>query len=178
VNRSAIVIATMNIMKKFVFGVVVFLGALPPISEAGVKNPVKSLKSSEEKQNYLPILHRWSGEYPIAHIDRLKERHYQSHGGYISNEAAFVSFWDAFRRGSAVPTVDFTKNLVVFVIGDRNSRQMFIAKVTLKDTIADVVADGNTSGSSREDSLEMALAVIPRTGVKVIRVGNEQLPVE
>ena len=55
---------------------------------------------------------------------------------------------------------------------------MFIAKVTLKDNAAEMVADGNTSGPSREDSLAVALAEIPRAGVKFVRVGKEHIALE
>ena len=160
------------------FWALIFLGTLTFSSEAGVKSPVKNVSSVGEKQNYLPILNRWSGDYPIAQLDRLKEWHAQAHGGYIGDEAAFASFWEAFKKGTVVPRVDFSKNLVVFVMGDGSYKQMFIAKVTLKDNVAEMVADGNTSGPSREGSLAAALAVIPRAGVKFVRVGKEQIAVE
>jgi zinc transporter ZupT len=169
-----------NFSLKFsiLFWAFIFLGALAFSSEAGVKNPAKNLSSVGEKQNYLPILNRWSGDYPIVQLDRLKDWHAQAHVGFIGDEAAFASFWEAFKKDTAVPRVDFSKNLVVFVMGDGSYKQMFIAKVTLKDNIAEMVADGNTSGLSCEDSLAMALAVIPRAGVKFVRVGKEQIALE
>lgn len=165
-------------MKKIIFWAFIFLGAFVFSSEAGVKNPAKSLSSVGVNQNYLPILNRWSGDYPIAELDRLKEWHAQSRGGYIGDAAAFASFWEAFKRGTAAPQVDFSKNIVVFARGDGSCKQMFIAKVTLKENIAEVVAEGNMSGPPPEGSLAVALAVIPRDKVKFIRVGNEQIAVE
>jgi hypothetical protein len=165
-------------MKKIVFWAFIFLGAFAFSSEAGVRNPARSLNSAGEAQNYLPILNRWSGDYPIAQLDRLKERHAQSHGGYIGDEAAFASFWEAFKGGTAVPKVDFSQNIVVFVREEGSYKQMFIAKVTLKENIAEVVAEKNTSGPPPEGSVAMALAVIPRDKVKFIRVGNDQIALE
>jgi len=165
-------------MKKIILLALIFFYAFVFYSEAGVKNPVKNLNSAGEKQNYLPILNRWSGDYPIAQGDHLKGWQVQGDGGYISDEAAFASLWEAFKHGTPVPQVDFSKNLVVFVKGDGSYKQMFITKVTLKDSVAEVVAAGNTSGSSREGSLAMALAVIPRAGVKFVRVGKDQIAVE
>ena len=165
-------------MKKIVFLALFFFSAFAFSSEAGVKNPAKYLSSVGERQNYLPILNRWSGDYPIAQLDRLKQGHAQAHGGYIGDEAAFASFWEAFKKGTAVPKVDFGKNLVVFFIGGKSDKQMFIAKENLKDNIAEMVADGNTSGPPPEGSLAMALAVIPKAGVKFVRVGKEQIAVE
>jgi hypothetical protein len=167
-----------NLSLKFfiLFWAFAFLGIFAFSSEAGVKTPTTSLNSVGEKQNYLPILNRWCGDYPTAQRDRLKELH--AHGGSIGDEAAFASFWEAFKKGTAVPRVDFSRNLVVFIMGDGSYKQMFIAKVTLKDHVAEVVADGNTSGPTREDSLAVALAVIPRAGVEFVRVGKEQIAVE
>lgn len=167
-----------NLSLKFFipFWAFVFIGIFAFSSEAGVKTPAKNISSVGEKQNYLPILNRWSGDYPTAQLDRLKELH--AHGGYIGDEAAFASFWEAFKKGTAIPRVDFSKNLVVFIVGDGSYKQMFIAKVTLKDNVAELVADGNTSGPPRENSSAMALALIPRAGVKFVRVGKEQIAVE
>jgi hypothetical protein len=77
-----------------------------------------------------------------------------------------------------MPRVEFSKNLVVFSMGDGTYKQMVIAKVTLKDNVAEMVADGNTSGPSRENSLAVAVAVIPRAWVKFVRLGKEQIAVE
>jgi hypothetical protein len=169
-----------NLSLKFfiLFWAIVFLGTFASSSEAGVKTPTQPLSSLGEKQNYLPILNRWGGDYPIAQLDRLKECHAQGNGGYIGDEATFARFWETFKNGTAVPKVDFSKNLVAFVIGGKSYKQMFIAKVTLKDNVAEMVADGNTSGPPPEGSLVMALAVIPRAGVNFICVGKEQVAVE
>jgi len=83
-----------------------------------------------------------------------------------------------FKRGTAMPKVDFSKNLVIFIRGEGSCKQMFIAKVTLKDAVADVVADENRSGPPPEGHSAMALAAIPRDKVKFIRVGKEQIAVE
>ena len=160
------------------FGAFVFLGTFAFSSQAGVKNPAKNLGAVGEKQNYLPIIGRWSGDYPIAQIDRLREWHAQAHAGYIGDEAGFGAFWQVFKQGTAVPRVDFSKNLVVFVIGNEKYKQIVIDKVTLKDNVAEMVADGYMSGQSHEDSLAAALAVIPRAGVKFVRLEREQAAVE
>ena len=159
-------------------GAFVLIVTLASSPEAGVKGSVKDLGSVGEKQNYLPILSRWSTDYPIARLDRLEEWHTRAHAGYMGDEAAFASFWQVVKQGTAVPWVDFTKNLVVFVIGNGRYKQMFIAKVTLKDDVAEMVADGNTSGQPRDDGLAAALAVIPRAGIKFFRFGKEQIAVE
>lgn len=165
-------------MKKALLCAFLFLSAISFSSEAGVKKEKLNSTSSAENRDALPILNRWNGDYPIAQLDRLKDGHAQLHGGYIGDEEAFASFWKNFKPGTAVPRVNFNENLVVFVRGDASYSQMLIAKVTLKQNIAEVVASGNRSRSTPEDSFAMALAVIPRAGVKFVRVGNELIAVE
>lgn len=165
-------------MKKKVLFVFLFLSALAFTSEAGVKGQKIDSSSSADKQDSLPILNRWNGDYPTAQLDHFKQWHGQLHGGYIGDDVAFAAFWKNFKPGTAVPQVDFAKNLVVFVRGDGSYKQMFIAKITLKQDIAEIVATANKSASTPDDSFAMALAVIPRAGVKFVRVGNEQTAVE
>jgi len=165
-------------MKKALFLTFLFLSAISFSSEAGVKGQKLDSNSSAENRDALPIVSRWNGGYPIAQLDQSKERHAQLHGGYFGDEMAFASFWKDFKPGTAVPQINFSEHLVVFVRGDASYSQMFIAKVTLKQNTAEVVAAGNRSNSTSEDSLAMALAVIPRAGVKFIRVGGEQIAVE
>ncbi len=165
-------------MKKVLLLAFLILSALSFSSEAGVKKQKIDSNSSAQNQDALPIFNRWNGDYPRAQLDHFKEGHTQLHGGYLGDEVAFSSFWKNFKPGTAVPQVNFNENLVVFVRGDESYRQMFIAKVALKQNIAEVVAAGNRSGPAPEDSFAMALAVIPRAGVKFVRVGNEQITVE
>lgn len=165
-------------MKKVLLLAFLFLSAVAFSSEAGVKKEKLNSNSSAENRDALPILNRWNGDYPISQLDRFKEGHAQLHGGYMGDEVAFASFWKDFKPGTAFPRVNFNENLVVFVRGDASYSQMLIVKVTLKQNIAEIVAAGNRSRSTPEDSIAMALAVIPRAGVKFVRVGNEQIAVE
>ena len=175
---SDIVLQSTIIMIKTLIAAFALLVAFLSCPEAGVKNPVNSLSSFKEKEEHLPILNRWSGEYPIAKLDRLKAWHARSQWGYIGDEAGFSSFWNAFREGRRAPEVDFSKNIVVFVGGDGSYKQMVIVKVTLKDHVAEVVVDGSKPGPPGADTCAMAVAVIPRSGVGFVRMGKEQIAVE
>jgi len=77
-----------------------------------------------------------------------------------------------------VGTLMMRRRLPRFGKRSRMAQQLVIAKVTLKDNVAETVGDGNTSGPPREDSLAIALLVIPRAGVKFVRVGKERIAVE
>ena len=67
---------------------------------------------------------------------------------------------------------------MVFVAREAVYEQLSVVKVTLKDEAAEVVANGYRSGSPREGRLSVAAAVIPRDGVRFLRVGGKQAPVE
>lgn len=165
-------------MRKILIGALILLAALSFYAEAGVRNPVGSLSFATEKEKYLPIINRWDGYYPTARLDRLAEWHVTPRGGYFGDRTAFASFWEVFKEGKGMPAVDFDKNIVVFVGGDGASQQMFIAKVAVKQGIAEVTAGVKASDSTRENGLPLALAVIPRAGIKYIRIGQQRIAVE
>ena len=52
-----------------------------------------------------------------------------------------------------------------------------ILKVILQNGVAEILARETMTALPIEDKAAMALAVIPRTGVKCIRTGNERIPV-
>lgn len=165
-------------MKNFMAGVFILLSALAFCAEAGARNPVKSLDFAKEKQKYLSILNRWDGYYPISQLERLEEWHATPRGGCFFEEAVFASFWQVFKEGKKVPSVDFDKNMVVFVGGDGSSPPMIITKISIKDGIAEVLADRCPPGSTHEEGLPMALAEIPRAAVQLIRIGQQQIAVK
>ncbi len=165
-------------MTKIVFGTLIFLSAFAFSAGAGVKMPMKLSAPANIRQNYLPILNQWAGDYPITQLARLKTWHAEAPGGYIGDNATFASFWEVFKKGTVVPRIDFNKNLVVFVWCEGADQRRLIAKVTLQDAIAEVVADGTVSRALHPESVAMALAVVPRTGIKFLRFGNARLEVE
>jgi hypothetical protein len=129
------------------------------------------------KPTDLPILQQWSGDYPMAHLNRLPEGQQQSHVGFIGDEATFGAVWQAFKPGEKVPEVDFGKELVVFSRNVVFYNRTSIAKITLQDGVAEAIAIETMSSLPIEDKVAMALAVIPRAGVKFIQTGDERVPV-
>jgi hypothetical protein len=86
--------------------------------------------------------------------------------------------WQAFKPGEEVPEVDFSKHLVVFSRNVSFYNRTSIAKVTLKDGVADFLAIETLSSMPIEDKAGMAMAVIPRDGVKfIIQAGGAGIPV-
>jgi len=125
----------------------------------------------------LVILQSWSGDYPVAELQRLPAGQQQTRVGYLGNAAAFESVWAAFKPGEAVPEVDFGKHLVVFHRNVNFHNRTRIFKVTLRDGVADVLAMETLSAIPIMDKVSMALAVIPRASVKSLRSGAASVPV-
>jgi hypothetical protein len=125
----------------------------------------------------LAIVQSWSGDYPVAELKLLPEGQRQSAAGYLGSAAAFASVWAAFRPGEATPPVNFRKQVVVFHRNVNFYNRTRIFRVTLKDGVADVLAAETMSAIPVTDKVVMALAVIPRAGVKAIQAGTVRIPV-
>ena len=123
------------------------------------------------------ILQTWSGDYPVAQLGRLPVGKIQSSVGFVGDKATFTAVWEVFKPGENVPEVDFSKNIVVFTRNVDFYNRTSISRVTLKDGVAEVLAMETMSARPIEDRAAMALAVIPRAGVKFIRVGAGQVAV-
>jgi len=125
----------------------------------------------------LAIVQSWSGDYPVAELKLLPEGQQQSVAGYLGSAAAFASAWAAFSPGEIVPAVDFGKQIVVFHRNVNFYNRTRIFKVTLKNGVAEVLATETMSAAPITDKVAMAMAVIPRAGVKAIQVGPVRIPV-
>jgi hypothetical protein len=133
--------------------------------------------TGENAPQDLPILQKWSGDFPIAHLDRLPEGQADTSIGYIGTKAVFANVWKAFKPEGPVPEVDFSKNLVVFARNVTFYNRLSIFKVTLNGDTIDVMSMETRSARPIEDNAAMAMAVIPREGIKNIQVGKERIPV-
>jgi len=125
----------------------------------------------------LVISQAWSGDFPVAELGRLPLGQQQSRVGYLGSAAAFESVWIAFKPGETLPSVDFGKHVVVFHRNVDFYNRTRIFKVTLKDGTADVLAMETMSAIPITDKVAMAMAVIPRAGVKSLRSGPASIPV-
>jgi len=125
----------------------------------------------------IPIIQKWNGDYQVAHLNRLPEGRQKSRAGYIGDAATLTAVWQAFRPGEKAPEVDFGKNLVVFSRNVDFYNRTSIFKITLKGGVIEVLAMETRSALPIEDKVAMALAVIPRAGVKFIQAGHERIPV-
>jgi len=168
-------------MKKNILLMMVVFASLVLLSSdafAAGGSKVKLKDFQGEKPNNRPILQRWVGDYPVAQLDRLPAGQRQSRVGYIGDAETFASVWQVLKPGTALPQVDFDKNLVVFVRNVTSYHHTLVEKVTLKEGVAEIVAAGPLKPAQPiEDRVALGLAVISREGLKFIHADNEQIPV-
>jgi len=129
-----------------------------------------------EQPRDVPILERWAGDYPVEAIDRLPAGQREAGIGWL-DPASFSPVWEVLYRGSAVPTVDFEHHLVVFVRNTEYYNRTNIFRVRLLDGVAEVLAMETMSAIPIQAHVAMALAVIPRAGIKALRLGETVVPI-
>jgi hypothetical protein len=125
----------------------------------------------------LPILQKWSGDYPVAHLDRLPQGKSKAGVGYIDDKKLFEGVWEIFKPGEPLPEVNFGTQMVVFYRNVAFYNRTNIVKITLRDGNAEIVAIETRSALPIEDKVAMSVVVIPRAGVNFIQVGSERIPV-
>jgi hypothetical protein len=123
----------------------------------------------------IPLIDKWSGDYPVSELGRLPEGQHDSGVGYIGDKVTFVPVWQAFMPEEILPTVDFSKNIVVFTRNDQFYNRTSIFKVELRDGSAEILAMETMSALPIEEKVAMAMAVIPREGVRAILSGTEKI---
>ena len=125
----------------------------------------------------IPILQKWSGDYPIVHLNSLYQGRQKSRIGYIGNAAIFATVWQAFKPGEKTPEVDFCRNVIVFSRNVEFYNRLSIFKITLKDGVIEIFAMETRSALPIKDKVAMAMAVIPRAGVEYIQAGKQRIPI-
>ena len=125
----------------------------------------------------IPLLEKWSGDYPVTELGRLPEGQQELAAGYIGNAETFIPVWRAFMPKEILPAFDFSKNIVVFTRNVQFYNRTSILKVTLQDGTAEIIAMETMSAMPIEEKVAMAMAVIPRDGVMVIRAGTETIQI-
>jgi len=177
-------------MMKAAMRWVVVLAALGILSgvagqSALAKEPVGPKSKGETKAapaGALPatvsILNKWDGDYPVSALKKLPRGQQKTVAGYIGDGATFSDVWKSFRPGEKVPKVDFKKNLVVFTRNVKFYNRKAITKVTLLEGILEVQGIETVTSVPVTDKVAMAMAEVPRQGVKTLRAGDKFIPVK
>jgi hypothetical protein len=114
------------------------------------------------------ILKSWQGDYPIDQLNELPEGQRDRGVGCIVDTQTFANVWKAFKPGEAVPEIDFKEDLVLFARNTQFFNRIRIGKVNVTNGVAEVLAMETMSAMPIEDKVAMALAVVPRKGLKSI----------
>ena len=101
----------------------------------------------------------------------------RSRVGYLGDEKAFAAVWKVLRPAEDVPDVDFGRNLIVFSRNVNFYNRTSILKITLAEGVAEILAMETMSALPIEEKVAMALAEIPRAGVRFLQAGEERIPV-
>jgi len=126
----------------------------------------------------LPIFQSWSGTYPLSALERLPAGQRRNATGYIGDPQTFAAVWQVFMPGEDVPEVDFASRLVIFYRNVRYFNRASIVQVTLTDGGVDALAIETMTARPIVDEVAMALATVPREGVRFIRqTGGENVSV-
>jgi len=133
--------------------------------------------AAQQEPKNLPILQQWSGDYPLTELRRLPENLRTSPVGYLADAETFADVWQAFQPDEKTPDVHFKRNLVIFTRNVDFYNRTSIGMVKLVDGVLEIVAMETMSALPIEDKVAMAMAVIPRAGVKFIQAGTSRIPV-
>lgn len=127
----------------------------------------------------LALIATWSGDYPVAALEQLPAGQRQNRVGYLGDAAALARVWQSFMPGETPPAVDFAKSLVVFSRNVDFYNRTHIFKVTLAAGVAEVLAMETMSAIPLAEKAAMAMAVVPRAGIRAIRIDSSvTIPVD
>ena len=167
--------------KNILFGLksalVFLLLWVAPFNMSGCAS-TNTIESTSTVPINIALLEKWSGDYPVSELGRLPEGQQDMGAGYISDTESFIPVWRAFMPGEILPTVDFSKNIVVFTRNVQFYNRTSIFKVELQDGTAEILAMETMSAMPIEEKVAMAMAVIPRDGIVAIWAGTEKLEVK
>jgi hypothetical protein len=144
-------------------------------AEAG-KPLLQSTTKSEATE--VPLLTDWRGTYPVSELKRLPEAQRDSGVGFIADPKLFASVWAAFKPDEALPTVDFRQHVVIFARNTQFFNRTSIGKATVTDGVLTVLTMETRSANPIEDQAAMAMAVVPRAGVRFIQTGAKLMPLD
>ena len=163
-----------NLLYRFTFTLFLLLLCALPILLGGcaATTPVNTPPVN------IPLLEKWSGDYPVSELGRLPDGQQAVAAGYIGDTEAFIPVWRAFMPEEILPTVDFSENIVVFTRNIQFYNRTNILKVEISgDGAAEIIAMETMSAIPIEEKVALSMAVIPRKGIVYIQSGTEKTPV-
>jgi hypothetical protein len=124
------------------------------------------------------ILESWQGDFPIKALGRLPENQSSNPAGYLRDAKTFAAIWEVLKPGEKLPDIEFSSQLVLFVRNTQFYNRVSIGRVSVTDGIAEVLATETMSAMPIENKAAMALAVVPRKGIRAVRSGERIIPIQ
>jgi len=128
-------------------------------------------KTQNRPHGQIKLFYKWNGDYPVTQLFKLPTGQQDLSFGYIGDIETFLPIWRIFMPTEILPSVDFSKNLIVFIRDTKYYNQKSILTIKHEDTTAEILAMETMSTIPLEDKIAMAMAVIPRSGITYIKKG-------
>ena len=161
-----------------------FLSGIPG-PQALAKDPVPPKGKAETKAPQagampatVTIVNKWDGDYPVGALKKLPRGQQKTPAGYIGDQATFADVWKSFKPADKMPPVDFRKNMVVFSRNVKFYNRKAITKVTLLEGTMEIQGIETMTSVPVTDKVAMAMAEVPRQGVKTLRAGDKFIAVK
>lgn len=176
---------TKSVMQRWaglaLLGILFTFGGSPVLAKEAVPPGGKSeVRTASSGALAVPvtIVKKWDGDYPVSALNSLPRGQQKTVGGYIGDRSTFARVWKSFKPGEKLPPVDFKKNMVVFTRNVKFYNRKAITKVTLLEGTMEVLGVETVTPVPVTNKVAMAMAEVPRQGVKSIRAGDKFIPVK
>ena len=123
------------------------------------------------------ILQSWKGDFPVDQLNLLPEGQREQAVGFIGDAETFAGVWKAFKKGEAVPEIDFKANLVLFVRNTQFYNRISIGKINVTNGVAELLAMETMSAMPIEDKVAMSMVLVERRGIKGLKSGDSIIQV-
>ena len=127
----------------------------------GLVNSGAVFADQAKKPKELPILQKWSGDYPVSELVRLPENLRTSPVGYLADVETFAGVWQAFKPNEKMHEVDFKRNMVVFTRNVNFYNRTSIGMIKLADGVLEIVAMETMSALPIEDKAGELVTIEP-----------------
>jgi len=128
-----------------------------------------------QAQTMLPVIERWSGQYPVSELHRMPEEQMINGTGFVNNTAAWNEIWHGANQSDA-PAVDFHVEIVCFAHNVEFLNIVHVTAGTVDDEgVVDVLAMQTKTARPIDDFVYWSAGTIPIAGLTHLRVAGDTL---
>ena len=128
-----------------------------------------------QAQTMLPVIERWSGQYPVNELYRMPEEQMINGTGFVNNAATWNKIWHGANQSDA-PAVDFHSEIVCFAHNVVFLNILHVTAGTVDDDgVVDVLAIQTKTARPIDDFVYWSAGTIPIAGLTHLRVAGDTL---